>query len=67
MERAEYSGEKIHGFCSLQKYTRFVQYFEIQVKAGHIIEIEPDPEYGYEEVYVGRWFGHWLRRSLAVD
>lgn len=47
---------EIHGFYLPQEYTCFDQFIEGQIKAGHVIEIEPDPEYGYGEVYGGRWF-----------
>lgn len=55
-KNTDYSEGEIHGFCSPWEYIRFVQYIEVQVRAGHIIEIEPDSEYGYREVYGGRWF-----------
>jgi hypothetical protein len=48
--------EEIHGFTSLGEYQRFVEYMETQVKMGHAREIEPDPDYGYGEIYGGRWF-----------
>jgi hypothetical protein len=57
-KNTDYSEGEIHGFCSPQEYTRFVQFIEGQIKAGHVIEIEPDPDYGYGEVYGGRWFKH---------
>lgn len=48
--------EEIHGFASLSEYSRFVQYIEGQVKAGFAEEVDPDPDYGYGEIYGGRWF-----------
>ena len=48
--------EEIHGFASLGEYNRFVRYIRNQIEAGHVREIDPDPEYGHGEIYGGRWF-----------
>ncbi|WP_434148013.1 hypothetical protein ACR2R6_11900 [Methylocaldum gracile subsp. desertum] len=48
--------EEIHGFASPSEYNRFVQYIEGQVKNGHAVEVDPDPDYGAGEIYGGRWF-----------
>ena len=48
--------EEIHGFASLGEYNRFVQYIEGQMKAGFVREIDPNADYGYGEIYGGRWF-----------
>lgn len=48
--------EEIHGFVSLGEYNKFVQYIEEQIKAGYVKEIDPNPDYGYGEIYGGRWF-----------
>ena len=48
--------EEIHGFASLGEYNRFVQYIEGQMKAGFVREIDPNADYGYGEIYGGRWY-----------
>ena len=48
--------EEIHGFSSPDEFNRFIQYIEEQVRMGHVNEINPDPDYGYGEIYGGRWF-----------
>ena len=50
--------EEIHGFASLGEYDRFVRYIGGLVKTGHVREIDPDPEYGYGEIYGGKWYDH---------
>lgn len=48
--------EEIHGFESLWEYSWFYQYIEAQVETGYARETELDPDYGYGEIYGGRWF-----------
>jgi hypothetical protein len=43
-------------FSSPAEYQRFLLYIENQVSAGHAEEVSADPDYGYGEIYGGRWF-----------
>ena len=48
--------EEIHGFSSPAEYQQFVFYIESQVSAGYAEEVPADRDYGYGEIYGGRWF-----------
>jgi hypothetical protein len=47
--------KEIHGFTSLGEYNRFVNYIDELIESGDIEEITPNPDYGFGEIYGGRW------------
>ena len=48
--------EEIHGFTSVNEYSRFVAYIEDQIASGYVRECKVDENYGKGEIYGGRWF-----------
>ena len=48
--------EEIHGFRTLDEYDVFECQIENLLQSGKISEVPADPDYGYGEIYGGRWF-----------
>jgi hypothetical protein len=63
--------EEIHGFTVPSEYNCFIKYIEKQIHNNEVEEIEINPDYGFGEIYGGRWFKYLVTgeiwRLIAPD